>query len=216
MLIQFFKNLKQYVVFYSKTTTSCCFIAISFSFLMIASCNNKSNNTGSNKDTAITRTDSTQHEGMQTTTAAEGGMTMIHKGMDMAKAGKEMMEKGTSAKDKDMMERGMKMMDEGMNMISMGKGMMEKDGNAMADQGMKDNMDMMDKGMDMMNMGKNMADSTMKNMESDVGGMNMNKSMDMNMNKSMDMMDKGMNMMNKAASGMGGGGMKKDKPMNDM
>lgn len=201
--------LKRSAALFNSGTFRLCLLAIAS--MLFAACKNGDGNTGNNKDTTTTvstRTDTGEHHNMQREGPPEDGMTMIHKGMDMAKSGKEMMERGTAAKDKDMMERGMNMMEEGMNMINMGKDMLEKDNNAMAGAGMKDHMGIMDQGMNMMTDGKNVADSALNDMDGNMGGMN--KGMRMRMHKSMDMMDKGMDMMNKAAGGMGSG-MKKGK-----
>lgn len=125
---------------------------------------------------------------------ARGGVEMIHQGMDLAKSGKELMDKGEAAKDKAMMQRGIEMMDKGMDIIGMGKQMSKKDTVAMASKGMADDMGMVDKGMDKMNMGKDTASKAMSPSDKPM------------MEKGMDMMDKGMDMME-----MGAAKMKKDK-----
>lgn len=65
----------------------------------------------------------------------DGGVAVIHHGMDMVKSGKELRDKGQADDDdKATMERGMAMMDKGMDIIAMGKGMMSKEKSAMVDE----------------------------------------------------------------------------------
>ncbi|ARS37989.1 hypothetical protein [Pontibacter sp. SGAir0037] len=182
---------------------------IAFVSVFVAGCdaNNKNSTAAGDRfidSVAHSKVDSVA-QSSEPTEGAEGGMSMIHQGMDLMRSGKEMVDKGYSDQDKPTVERGMRMIDQGMEMTNLGKGMMEKDKGAMADQNMSDDMDMMDTGMDMMNMGKNMADSSMN-----AKGMDMDM-MDKDMHKGMDMMDRGMDMMDKVADKMKNNQMNKSK-----
>lgn len=201
-------------------------IIIAFAFVFFAGCNG--NNTGANKfidsvaqskDTTPRSQDSVTQSNIRGDDAREG-MRRFHEGIDMAKSGREMVEKAEKEKDKSLMQRGMEMIDKGMETMNMGKSMIEKDKNIRDDKTTANDMKMMDKGMNMIDMGKDTAASAM-GMDMDKMHMDMSKdtssgsmgnmSMDMmdmdkmdmkKMNMGMDMMDKGMNMATMGANKM--------------
>jgi len=95
---QIFKNSKRSSVLFNKSTRGIFLFALVF--LVIASCNNQDGNTGNNRDTLATTTDTVGHHTTQQVSTPKDGMTMIHEGMSMAKSGKEMMDKAMADTDK--------------------------------------------------------------------------------------------------------------------
>lgn len=174
--------------------------------------------TGNNKSTV--KTDTTAQSNAQ---RDDDGSAEVYRGMEMIKAGNDMVNKGEKANDRTMIDNGVAEMEKGMDMIRSGrggvkgsqpghKGMDDKMamGDSAAKSGVKD-MDMGDNGMAMIHQGLDVAKSgKMVTMHAQK-----NKDRPM-MQTGMDMMDKGMAMitMGKEMMGKDGPAMS-DKPMAD-
>lgn len=200
---------------YKSTPTMIGFLIILFAPFFIAGCNS-TDSTGNAKTT-----DSTAETNVRSDD--DTGVDTIYRGMEMVKAGNDMVNKGERANDRTMTSSGIELMDKGIKMIKVGQGALDSAEHENEDMDHKmsmgdsikktagKDMDMSDNGMIMIHQGLDVAKSG--KMMTQHAQKNKDKAM---MQTGMVMIDKGMDMITMGKEMMGKvSGAVADKPMAD-